>query len=172
MTIRFAIVGASGSGKTRLVTRLVAWFRRKGLVVGTIKHAHSGFEMDQKGKDSWRHYRAGAARVCVTGPRQTATIERGSRPFAALASRFRDCDVLLVEGFRSAGLPALEVYRAKVSARPLHAVEGFPVAAMATRDPVAFRGPVFDPADVSGIANFILSASGRRSSRRSRRRRG
>lgn len=164
MTIRFAIVGASGSGKTRLATRLVAWFRRKGMTVGTIKHAHSGFTMDQKGKDSWRHYHAGAVRVCVTGPKQTATIERGSRSFAMLAARFRDCDVLLVEGFRSVGLPAIEVYRAKVAARPLHVAEKFRVAAMATRDPVTFTGPIFAPDDIQGIARFILT-SGRGTNR-------
>jgi molybdopterin-guanine dinucleotide biosynthesis protein B len=168
VTIRFAIIGASGSGKTRLVTRLVAWFRRRGLVVGTIKHAHSGFEMDQKGKDSWRHYRAGADRVCVTGPRQTATIERGGRTLAALTARFRDCDVLLVEGFRSRGLPAIEVYRARVAPRPLYLAERLRVRALATLDPVPFRGSLFDPDDIRGIAEFILSSA--RSPRRRRRR--
>ncbi|HLG42790.1 MAG TPA: molybdopterin-guanine dinucleotide biosynthesis protein B [Planctomycetota bacterium] len=156
MTVRFAIVGASGSGKTRLVTKLAAFFSRRGLRVGTIKHAHSGFEVDQRGKDSWRHYQAGARRVCVTGPRQTATFERGGRTLRALLPRFRDCDIVLVEGFRREGLPALEVYRRAVARRPLHSVEGFRVRGLVTRDPVEFRGRVFDPDSVAEIAALIL----------------
>jgi len=168
VTVRFAFIGASGSGKTRLVTRLAAFFSRRGLKVGTVKHAHSGFEVDQRGKDSWRHYQAGAQRVCVTGPRQTVTFERGGRTLRDLLPRFRDCDLVLVEGFRHEGLPSVEVYRRAVAGRPLHQVEGFRVRAMVTRDPVEFRGPVFDPDDVAGVATLILPSL--RARMRSRRR--
>ena len=56
------IVGKSGAGKTRLVTRLVRELRRRGYSVGTVKHASHGFDPDRRGKDSWRHFAAGPGR--------------------------------------------------------------------------------------------------------------
>lgn len=106
------IAGASGSGKTTLIELLVPRLRGRGLKVGTIKHAHHGFELDRPGKDSWRHTRAGARLVTLIGPEQTATIEETpseTSPEEAIERirRLGLVDVVLVEGFRS--YPAREI---------------------------------------------------------------
>ena len=56
----FGVAGYSGSGKTTLIEKLIPRFTAKGLRVSLIKHAHHTFDVDQQGKDSWRHRHAGA----------------------------------------------------------------------------------------------------------------
>ena len=55
----FGIAGWSGSGKTTLLAKLIPALTARGLRVSTIKHAHHDFDVDQPGKDSWRHREAG-----------------------------------------------------------------------------------------------------------------
>ena len=59
------IVGWKNSGKTTLVVELVRLLTERGLKIGTIKHAHHSFDIDQPGKDSYRHREAGASDVIV-----------------------------------------------------------------------------------------------------------
>ena len=58
----FGVVGWKNNGKTTLVERLVAHLTAPGYRVSTVKHAHHEVDLDQPGKDSWRHREAGAAR--------------------------------------------------------------------------------------------------------------
>ena len=51
------IVGWKNNGKTTLVERLVRALCRRGLRVSTVKHAHHSVDIDQPGKDSYRHRR-------------------------------------------------------------------------------------------------------------------
>ena len=61
----FGITGWKNSGKTHLMERLVAEFKNRSLSVATIKNAHHGFDVDQPGKDSFRHRQAGAQEVLI-----------------------------------------------------------------------------------------------------------
>ena len=51
----FGFAGYSGSGKTTLIEQLIPRFVKRGLRVSLIKHAHHSFDIDQPGKDSYRH---------------------------------------------------------------------------------------------------------------------
>jgi molybdopterin-guanine dinucleotide biosynthesis protein B len=64
----FGFAGYSGSGKTTLIERLIPLFTQRGLAVSLIKHAHHTFDVDQPGKDSYRH-RSPAAGKCSSPPR-------------------------------------------------------------------------------------------------------
>ena len=100
---RVLIVGSSNSGKTTLIERLIPMLRRRGLRVGTVKHAHQGFEMDHPGKDSWRHARAGADAVAIVSPTRAAWLVQtaGELTTQGLIERMRaDIDLVLVEGFK------------------------------------------------------------------------
>ena len=66
----FGLAGWSGSGKTTLMTRLIPALIRRGITVSTLKHAHHDFDIDQAGKDSWRHREAGAQEVLVASDRR------------------------------------------------------------------------------------------------------
>ena len=106
------IRGRSGSGKTLLVEQLIAALRRRGLRVGTVKHAHHATEPDTPGKDSHRHYEAGADRVLLLGPQKAAWFVRRDDDdrLDSWLDLFRGAvDLVLVEGFKQESLPEVRV---------------------------------------------------------------
>lgn len=111
----FGFAGFSGSGKTTLIERLIPLFVARGLRVSLVKHAHHTFDVDQPGKDSWRHRHAGATEVLVTSSRRWALMHelRGEAEptMDELVARMSPCDLLLVEGYKRAPIPKIEVYR-------------------------------------------------------------
>ena len=74
--------GYSGSGKTTLVEQLVAGMKARGLRVSVLKHAHHAFDIDQPGKDSWRHRQAGAHEVLVASGQRMALMREFESPGA------------------------------------------------------------------------------------------
>ena len=71
-------------------------------------------------------------------------------------ARLSPCDLVLVEGFKSAAIPKLEVYRASVGKSMLHPGDKN-IVAVATDGPLATSLPVFDLGDVAPIAAFIVA---------------
>ena len=59
------VCGPSGVGKTTLIEQMIGEFKARGQRVSVIKHAHKRFDIDQPGKDSFRHRSAGATEVLV-----------------------------------------------------------------------------------------------------------
>ncbi len=107
-----AFVGKSKSGKTTLVEKLIPELKRRGYRIGTIKHAHHGFSLDQQGKDSSRHRQAGADGVIVAGPQTMAMVrDQVDESLQALATFFKDMDLVVVEGFKREDQPKIEVCR-------------------------------------------------------------
>lgn len=108
--------GYSGSGKTTLLERLVPELVRRGLSISVVKHAHHSFDIDQPGKDSYRHRMAGAQEVLVSSRARWALMsELRTMPELTLGeilSKLAPCDLVLVEGFKREPIPKIEVHRA------------------------------------------------------------
>lgn len=157
-----AFCGYSGSGKTTLVEQLIAGMRLAGRRVSVVKHAHHDFDIDHEGKDSWRHRQAGAYEVVIASDRRLALMREYPRPsepsLDALIAELSDCDWVLVEGFKHAARPKIEVWRAATGKPAQYPFDPF-VIAVATDSPEALPLPtglpVFDLDDVDAIAAFI-----------------
>jgi molybdopterin-guanine dinucleotide biosynthesis protein B len=110
------IAGYSGAGKTTLLEKLIPLLRADGVRVSVIKHVHCGFDIDQPGKDSYRHRRAGAGEVLVAGEARWALMhenETAEPPqLQELLVRLSPCDLVLVEGWKRDPVPKIEVHRA------------------------------------------------------------
>ena len=158
----FGLAGWSGSGKTTLMTRLLPALLHQGISVSTIKHAHHAFDVDQPGKDSYRHREAGATEVMISSARRWALMHelRGEAEPALdeLLRHMSAVDLVIAEGFKRAAIPKLEVYRASVG-KPLLAPEDANIVAIASDLPVAGIGtlPRFALDDTSAIADFIMA---------------
>ena len=158
------IAGWSGSGKTTLLTRVIPRLVTDGLKVSTLKHAHHAFDIDQPGKDSWRHRQAGAFEIVIASNRRLAKIrefEVHAAPTAhQLLAELVDCDWALVEGFKHADLLKIEVWRASTGQPVQYPNDPF-VVAIATdspdRLPVPTGLPLFDLNAPDAIAEFLLS---------------
>ena len=155
----FGFAGWSGSGKTTLIEKLIPRFVGAGLRVSLIKHAHHTFDVDQPGKDSYRHRHAGASEVLVTSSRRWVLMHelRGAHepPFEEQVKRLSPCDLLLVEGFKHAPIPKLEVWRAEPGEAMLHPNDPH-IVAVATDAEVDARLPVLNLNDDAAIARFVL----------------
>ncbi|MCK7507787.1 MAG: molybdopterin-guanine dinucleotide biosynthesis protein MobB [Desulfobacterales bacterium] len=77
-----AVVGYSGSGKTRLVVRLVGELRRRGLRVAAVKRCSHGFALDTEGKDTAAFAAAGAEGVAMVSPEGWAAVADAPGPDA------------------------------------------------------------------------------------------
>ena len=118
-----SIVGRKDAGKTTLAVALSAEFARRKRRVMTIKHASHPARMDAPGTDSWRHFHEGKAeRVVLACPEERYVLERSKDDLdpVALAKRYLDgADIVLVEGFKAAPLPKVEIWRKGIGAGPL-----------------------------------------------------
>ena len=119
----FGFAGWSGSGKTTLVERLLPEFTARGLRVSVIKHAHHGFDLDKPGKDSWRHREAGATQVLMlSSDRWVLMHELRGAPEPTLDEQLlllEPCDLVLIEGYKAAAVPKLEIHRPSHGKPPL-----------------------------------------------------
>lgn len=167
-SVLVALVGPSGAGKTTLAAALVRRYAAAGLRAGYVKHASHGFEMDRPGKDTDRVAGAGAAGVAVSGPSGTAYLERveSRDPLALVARFFPTADVVVVEGFREAGLPSVvltgdaEPAAAIAEARGKVLAVAAPAPRLAAARACAGGAAVFDRDDIVGIAAHLEAALG------------
>lgn len=159
----FGFAGWSGSGKTTLIEQLIPRLIARGLSVSLIKHAHHAFDLDQPGKDSFRHREAGCREVLITsGMRWALQHELRGGPELTLdqaLQRLSPCDLALVEGFKGAAIPKLEVYRASVGKPLLHPHDPR-IIGVATDEPVETTLPVLPLGRPDTVATFVLAALG------------
>jgi molybdopterin-guanine dinucleotide biosynthesis protein B len=153
------LAGWSGSGKTTLVTRVIPVLVGRGLKVATVKHAHHDFDIDQPGKDSWRHREAGAREVAIVSSRRWAVVhELGGEPEPALLdmlAKLGPADLVIVEGFKRHRHPKLEVYRAAIGKPLLHPDDDCIVAIAADTALPQAQVPVVALDDAAKIADVL-----------------
>ncbi len=156
----FGFAGFSGSGKTTLIEKLIPAFVARGLSVSLIKHAHHAFDVDQPGKDSYRHRQAGCGEVLVTSSCRWVLMHelRGAREPALeeLLELLSPCDLVLVEGFKHDPIPKMEVHRAaNASAGTLFPHDPH-IVAIATDTRLATVLPRFGLDDIEAMADFAI----------------
>ena len=156
----FGLAGWSGSGKTTLMTALIPEFTARGLAVSTVKHAHHAFDIDQPGKDSWRHRQAGAREVMVASNRRWALMHElhdASEPsLDELLQKMSPVDFVLVEGFKWHPHPKIEVYRRSLGKPLLHPDDPFVVAIASDERMTELSVPWLPRSDPGAIVSFIL----------------
>ena len=98
-----AVIGWKNSGKTTLVSRLVAHLRKKKFKVGVVKHAHHSFDIDHPNTDSYKIREAGSYKTTIVSEKRLAHIEEKISPeidIEELIKLNEGCDILIFEGFK------------------------------------------------------------------------
>lgn len=150
-----SVIGKSGSGKTTLLEKLIGELRRRGYRVATIKHSHHSFEIDQPGKDSWRHLQAGSEATAISSPDKIVLMKPVTEELTIneIAHLFgEDYDIILAEGFKKGKAPKIEVYRREVGP-PFGTVSK--LIAIVTDDPLKVKTRQFSFQDVKGLADLL-----------------
>jgi molybdopterin-guanine dinucleotide biosynthesis protein B len=155
MTPIISIVGKSDSGKTTLIEKLIPELKRRGFRIGTVKHAHHGFEIDREGKDSFRHKAAGADTVMVVSPDSVAMVKNGGgMTLDSVSGYFSDVDIVITEGYKRENKPKIEVFRRERHKEPL-CTDDVNLVAIVTDDEIDIAVPKFRLEDIKGLADLI-----------------
>ncbi|MBN2384878.1 molybdopterin-guanine dinucleotide biosynthesis protein B [bacterium] len=152
-----SIVGKSNSGKTTLIEKLVPELKRRGYRIGTIKHDAHDFEIDYPGKDSHRHYQAGAEQVLIASPHKLALVKQLSDtvPLDTLIERYcHELDLVITEGYKSADKPKIEVFRPDIHQEPLD-LKSDELIAFVSDTALRHDVPCFQPHQIVELADLI-----------------
>ncbi len=161
--------GYSGSGKTALIERLIPVLKLRGLRVSVVKHAHHSFDIDQPGKDSWRHREAGAFEVVLASNRRLVLMREFEQPAELsvhhlIAELYPGVDWVLVEGFKDSDLLKIEVWRA-ATGKPVRYPDDDFIAAVATdipdRLPQPTRLDLLDLNNPEAVVDWLLAHADR-----------
>jgi molybdopterin-guanine dinucleotide biosynthesis protein B len=154
----FGFAGYSGSGKTTLIENVIPLLVSAGLRVSLVKHAHHAFDIDQPGKDSYRHRQAGAGEVMLTSAKRWVLMhETGEAPEPELPEQLRrmsPCDIVLVEGFKNQPMPKIEIHRKEHGAPLLHTTDPH-IVGIATDERLDTDLPQFALDDYAAVAEFV-----------------
>lgn len=159
----YGVIGWKNAGKTGLMERLVAEMCRRGLTVSTVKHVHHDVDLDQPGKDSFRHRAAGAREVVLASAHRFALMHehRGPEPgLPDILARLAPVDLVLVEGYKRDAHPKIEVFRLEAGHSLIQPTDPL-VRAIATDAALGTMPvPVLDLNNTASLADFILKDLG------------
>jgi len=151
-----SIIGKSDSGKTTLILKLLPELRNRGHKVAVAKHCPCGFDLDVKGKDSWKFTHAGSEGTYLSCEDSEAIIrpKESSLPLKdKLRNYFFDFDIVLMEGYTDeSGINKMQIIRKGVGGDILTSQD---VLAYISDLPLEVAKPIYDPNDISGILFFL-----------------
>ena len=165
--------GYSGSGKTTLVEKLSPVLKSRGYRVSVVKHAHHKFDVDQPGKDTFRHRIAGAFEVVAASSKRLALMREFETPVEVtvhqlIAELDPSVDWVLVEGFKESELPKIEIWRPRspsYEGKPARYMHDAFILAVATDAPEQLPEktslPVLDLNDAEAMADFLVDHQNR-----------
>lgn len=153
----------SGTGKTTLLCKLIPLLKKKGIRVGIIKHAHHDFEIDHPNKDSCKLRQSGATKTVVSSKTRTAIIiehpDNDKEPTledALKNIRTKNLDLILVEGFKQAQIPKIELHREALKKPYIHTKDKNIIAVASDHSVAGKNTPiVLDLNQPQQIADFI-----------------
>jgi molybdopterin-guanine dinucleotide biosynthesis protein B len=151
-----SVVGKSGSGKTVFLGKLIAVLKSRGFKLGVSKHQPHGFDVDQPGKDSWRHFQAGSDTVVLSSPGRVAVIKHLNEEMtidAVVSAYLLDVDLVITEGYKRGPKKKIEVSRQERS-RELVSPPG-DLLAIVTDQTFDLEVPHFGLDDAEGVADLV-----------------
>ncbi len=151
-----SVVGKSNSGKTTLLEKIIPELKKRGYRSGIVKHAQHGFEMDKKGKDSWRHKKAGADASLVISPGVIALV-KDDEPDSVQDIRkyLSDMDIIITEGFKREKIPKIEIFRKQGGHSEPLCMKDENLVAFVTDSDYKPDVPIFSLDDTEKLTDFI-----------------
>lgn len=150
----------SGTGKTTLIEKLIPILKNRGYKIGILKHDAHKFDIDKKGKDTYRFSEAGADNVIIASKDKLAMVKNleEEKSIEDILKLFSEEDLIIVEGFKNNKYPKIEVHRAGVDTNLLCNNENFLIEsfmAVASDEKLDVNIPVININDAEQIADFI-----------------
>lgn len=150
----------SNTGKTTLIEGLIKIFKDRNYRVGVLKHDAHKFDIDKKGKDSYRFSSAGAENVIISSSEKLAMVQmlKKEKSIEELIVLLGAMDIIIIEGFKNNKYPKIEVHRKEIDNSLLCKNSDFNTdsfIAIASDEQLEVKIPVLDLNNVSYIVDFI-----------------
>jgi len=160
----FGVVGWKNNGKTTLVERLISQLTSMGYKVSSVKHAHHNVDIDEPGRDSYRHRAAGAKQTLLATQHRWALMrehrEQDTPKLEQLLPLFEPCDLVIVEGYKGAVHPKLEIVR-HLNKEGLLADQMPNIVALVTDQPhLPSDLPQLNLNNIQQVTDFVLQHTG------------
>ena len=155
-----SFVARPNHGKTTVIEKLIPELKDLGFKIGVIKHHVHEFEMDQPGKDTWRHKKAGAHAVALSSPTGLGIIRdvhRDSSIEDLVCRYFSDMDLVITEGYKTGTTPKIEVFRKEISPSPLDNRDAT-WKAFVTDSHLDSDLPQFNHDNIQGLTSFLVKS--------------
>ena len=150
-----SVVGKSKTGKTTLIEKLIPELKKRGYRIGTVKHTAHDFDLDKKGKDSWRHKAAGADTVVIASREKIVMVkDENMAGLERIEKYFDDVDLVITEGFKKEKRPKIEIYRSHKNNPPI-CQNDKTVIALVTDTDIRVDVPVFGLEEIKSLADLI-----------------
>lgn len=159
------VASVSNAGKTTLITQLIPKLTNRHIRVSVIKHAHHQFDIDHKNKDSYQIREAGAVQTLIASNRRWALMTEMNRTTESTVEADLDtllqqfnpnyADLILIEGFKYATIPKIEVHRSGLCPQLLANTDKN-IIAIASNVKLHTSIPTLDLNDIDEIADFIM----------------
>lgn len=160
MVSYYSFIAYSGTGKTTYIEKLIAELKRRGIKVAAIKHDAHEFEIDKKGKDSWRFAQAGASMVAVGSQTKCAVMYYYPLSLEEILNQVKGADVILVEGWHEEAPNKILVHRLSSNLEPKLAYSDC-LAVVCDETPDTGAVPLFPLEDPSPMVDFLISRIGK-----------
>jgi len=151
-----SFVGPHNVGKTTIMEQVIGRLTDMGYRTGLIKHSARNFTLDVPGKDTFRLAKAGAEQIVLASSNQIACyrqIEEEPEPESLLSLFTDEIDIILVEGYKRAGFPKIEIARREVCSELLCPEN---LIALVTDLPVERKDiPIFRFDEIEALTLFI-----------------
>ena len=151
------VCGITQSGKTTVVTALIAELRRRGYSVGSVKDIHfDGFAMDTEETNTYKHRQAGSSIVTARGHSET-DVMYGSQLSIDEVLRHYHQDYVVLEGVYEVDAPKILTAHEVKELEERMTERVFMVSGRIADKIAAYRGfPAFSPfGDINLIADLV-----------------
>lgn len=106
------IYGKSDTGKTTLIEDIIRKLTNEGFKIASVKITNKKIGIDTKGKDTWRHAKAGSKLVVLSSPKETDFILKKSvniSEMIRIINQINSYDLILIEGANDNNIPKIRL---------------------------------------------------------------
>ncbi|UCH72540.1 MAG: molybdopterin-guanine dinucleotide biosynthesis protein B [Thermoplasmatales archaeon] len=106
------IYGESNAGKTRFIVKLIGRLNEEGFKVASIKITDKHIGIDTKGKDTWKHGKAGSKLVVLSSPTETDFLIKQNKKMSEIFENIGylgNYDIIIVEGASDENIPKIKI---------------------------------------------------------------
>ncbi len=150
-----SICGRKNSGKTTFICKVIENLTKKGYKVVAIKHDGHDFKIDNN-TDTGKYLESGANSVGIFSDYKYMTINQDNIDINSLISKFKNYDLLIIEGLKNSEFDKFEIVRRENSSNVICRKELRGIISNVSGLRTKYKNS-FDIEEVESFSEYIIS---------------